>query len=201
MSTTSFKTIIQLAVVLVVLGILVWFGYQNYITRDIEAPSATSTPTGIISDADARELLKSATVIVPETTTTATLVNGTAEYPLGEGLPLPGSVVLGDAMLVTPTDVFATLVVNSGGTGNFLYLASFRQEDGDLKFKSSAFLGDRIIIDGIVINELNSNGSYTIDVAILDRETNEPMSVQPTVPRTLNFLIEDGLIKGDFFNQ
>lgn len=200
MSNTSFKTVIQIVAVLIVVGILIWFGYQTYTSSGTTELVSTSAPAQILSETQARALLSSATIVVPETTTSVTLVNGFAEYPLGEGLPLSGSVVLGDAILVTPTEVFATIVVNSGGTGNFIYLASFQQQVSALEFKSSAFLGDRIIVDGIAINTLNDNGSYTLDVAILDRKADEPMSVQPRVPRTLNFLIEDGLIKGDFLN-
>lgn len=202
MSKTKFKTIFQVALVLIVLGILGWFSYQNYFkSAGTDDDTATTTTEDIISDTEARELLQSATLIVPETTTSVTLKNGTAEFSLGEGLPIPGSVWLGEPMLVTRTDVFTTVVVNSGGTGNFVYLVSFAQDDGDLIFKSSAFLGDRIIVDGIAINELQPDGSYTLDVAILDRKEDEAMAAAPTVPRTLNFLIEDSLIKGDFFNQ
>lgn len=89
-------------------------------------------------------------------------------------------------------DAAVTLVVESGGSGTFTYLALVLNEEGTAKPLPAVFLGDRIVINTIAIQ------SDTIMVTLLTRAPGEPMSEEPTIEATQIFIIQDDqLVKAD----
>jgi uncharacterized lipoprotein YbaY len=136
-----------------------------------------------------------------------------AAYPI-EGAPDSGIVQLTDgkyvneaaryaATLVGPqargdlngdgaADAAVTLVVDSGGSGSFTYVAAVLNDGGKAKPVDSVLIGDRIRMQRLTID----NG--TITVRYLDRRFDQPMSARPTIPVVQRYaLTNDTLVATD----
>ncbi len=74
-------------------------------------------------------------------------------------------------------DAAVHLVVNSGGSGVFSYLAAVLNEEGAASPLPAVFLGDRIVVRSI---RISNNGE--IGVLLLERRFDQPMSARPTIP-------------------
>jgi heat shock protein HslJ len=78
-------------------------------------------------------------------------------------------------------DAAVTLVVDSGGSGTFTYLAPVLNEQGTAVPVASTLLGDRIVVKSLVIQ------SGSVVVVILTRQADQPMSAEPTTEVTRTF--------------
>jgi hypothetical protein len=72
-------------------------------------------------------------------------------------------------------DAVVTLVVDPGGSGTFTYLALVLNQAGKPKPLAAVLLGDRIIVKSLALQ----NGD--VQVTLLTRKPDEPMSTEPTV--------------------
>jgi hypothetical protein len=82
-------------------------------------------------------------------------------------------------------DAAVTLLVESGGSGTFTYLALVLNEEGIAKPLPAVFLGDRIKVNSITIQ------SDSITVNLLTRDAGEPMSAEPTIEEIQTFTLVD----------
>ncbi len=194
-SSKSF-TIIFLLIIAVLVGGYVYLTYffKNPLP-DTVTGTASSTPVSL-SLGQAKQLLKTVTVKMTNLPQSVTLVNGMAEFAV-EDTPIKGSIVLGNVAEVrgtgSRTDVLVTMVVDYGGSGNFVYLVLFENQAGTLVQKSYALLGDRIKVNQVEVVDSTKNGvDYLVKVNILDRTESEPMAAVPTVTKILNYSVKAG---------
>ena len=91
---------------------------------------------------------------------------------------LGGQQAVGDLNGDGLQDAVVTLIVDPGGSGTFTYLAAVINQNGTPKPVASISIGDRIIVQSLVIQ------SSEIIVIYLTRKPEEPMSAPPTVEVT-----------------
>ena len=140
------------------------------------------------------EKIKNTSIIVPETTTRISLVDGRASY----GTLLDG----GDVAFVKliggiPIDaevshIFADIVVQSGGTGAFHYICIFEVSGSRIEYLSSYFIGDRVNVSSAVATVKNSR-SYDLQVTYLDRSVDQAMSEDPTIEKIMYMSVKNGV--------
>ena len=87
-------------------------------------------------------------------------------------------------------DLIALVSVNTGGTGRFFYLVLFDVHGSSPVQKSYQFLGDRIRVEKIVINDSDTD-DYSVLVTVLNRKDNEAMSIKPTVSEEKYFGVKN----------
>lgn len=189
MSTRAW--ILVVAVVLALAGALLVNKYKE-----------ATYPTDVIEEAsNPLELLNKATLVVPDTNTTVTLVDGAAQFVVGSEGSSPGSIVLQDGLFVewkgeSRSDIAAVVAVNTGGTGVFLYLVLFDASGNTLTQKSFEFLGDRIGVTSIGVGELvHGAADYRITVETLVRKEGEAYAAVPTVEQTRTFYVTDQVLE------
>lgn len=73
-------------------------------------------------------------------------------------------------------DAVAITVENPGGSGTFYYLHALVSEEDALRDVDTAFLGDRIRVEGVSVHD------RVIAVALLDRPPDAPFAEAPSVP-------------------
>ena len=81
-------------------------------------------------------------------------------------------------------DAAVTLVVDSGGSGTFTYLALVINENGTAKPVSSILLGDRIVVKSLAIQAGN------VVVTMFTRKPTESMSMEPKIEVTRKFKLQ-----------
>jgi uncharacterized lipoprotein YbaY len=98
---------------------------------------------------------------------------------------LNGPVANGDLNGDGATDAVVTLIANTGGSGTFSVLSAVLNVDGQAKPVDSVFLGDRIRVQRVGIND------GVITVRYLDRRFDQPMSARPTIPVVQRYTLKD----------
>lgn len=93
--------------------------------------------------------------------------------------------IFGDINTDGMEDAVVTLIVESGGSGTFTYLAPVLNENGTPKPLPSVFLGDRIVVNTITIQP------NTVTVDLLTHDSGESMGTEPTIEKTLTFTLQD----------
>lgn len=99
--------------------------------------------------------------------------------------------ILGDINGDNINDAVLTLVVDSGGSGTFTYLALVINQNGTPIPLATVFLGDRIIITNLVLQP------GKVLVTMLTRETGEPMSLEPRMEVLRTFSLQDDQLVED----
>jgi hypothetical protein len=129
---------------------------------------------------------------------TAQLTDGLFEEPAVPGsaavtrIQLSPVQAFGDINGDGVEDAAVTLVVDSGGSGTFTYLAMVLNQDGKPQALPAVFLGDRIAVQSLNVQP----GQVIVD--LLTRAADEPMSAEPTAAETLIFnLSGDQLVAVD----
>lgn len=79
-------------------------------------------------------------------------------------------------------DAVVTLSVNTGGSGEFLYIAVVLNEGGNARPVDSVMLGNRIRMRSIVVAR---NGEIAVNY--FDCRFDQPMAARPTIPVTRHF--------------
>ena len=154
------------------------------------AASAPAIPTGFAFQAK----LESATYLAESTDPgKATLENGEFREPIapdsaGELVIQLGKWTLGDLDRQGGLDAAAITVEHPGGTGTFFYLHALVDEEGTLRDADIAFLGDRILIQGVSIHD----GAIT--VALLDRAPGSYFIEPPSIPVIRRFALQEGML-------
>ena len=125
--------------------------------------------------------LEAATIQTENTETgRATLEDGEFREPVAPGSASEVVIrlaqwALGDLDADGAADAAAITIEDPGGSGNFRYLHAILKEEGELHDADTAFLGDRIRVQGVSIHE------GIITVALLDRPPSAPFSEQPSI--------------------
>lgn len=123
---------------------------------------------------------------------TAQLKVGLFEAPAAPGSAAVTRIQLGPAQAFGDIngdgaeDATVTLVVDSGGSGTFTYLALVLNQDGALRVLPAAFIGDRVVVRSLSIQP----GQVVVD--LLTRAADEPMSAEPTDQQRLTFNLSGG---------
>jgi hypothetical protein len=82
-------------------------------------------------------------------------------------------------------DAAVMLITQSGGSGTFYTLAAVLDDNGTPVHRGSAFLGDRIMIESVAID----NGQITVE--LVTQGPDDPMS-RPTIHTTRTFVLIAG---------
>lgn len=83
-------------------------------------------------------------------------------------------------------DAAVPMYVNTGGSGEFVYVSAVLNNGGLAQPTDTVFIGDRIKLTSLSIE----GGVLTVDY--LDRKPDEPMSAKPSVPATKRFALKNG---------
>ncbi len=81
-------------------------------------------------------------------------------------------------------DSAVSMLVNTGGSGNFRYIAAVLNDQNQPVPVDTAFIGDRVLVRKVTIVK------GVITVTYLDRRTDQPMSARPTVLARKQFKLE-----------
>ena len=203
--------IVIVIIILVVIGYMVLRGGDSVVTNN-DTDKVTETDEDKISrddfattdkdstDANLLIRLQSVSVSANESDSRIALSNGRAQFTSDN---VKGTILLGDVAVEKTINgvkyVLATLAVNSGGSGTFQYVVLFEDKDGNLTDKSYSLVGDRVNITGLRADDVTgvSGGSgLLVSVSYLDHDKGEPLSAQPSVPRTKILVVEN-----DMFNS
>lgn len=136
--------------------------------------------------------IENALITVPDTSTKISLVDGRASY----GTMLDGGDVTfvkligGIKVNSTTSHVFADVAVQSGGTGVFHYILLFEVTGDKVNHLSSYFIGDRVEVSSISLVSKDAR-SYNIKVDYLDRDIDQAMVEDPTVPKEVTIEVRN----------
>jgi hypothetical protein len=85
-------------------------------------------------------------------------------------------------------DAALVLVHSTGGSGTFYYAAVSIRQDENFESTNAVWIGDRIAPQGLEIR----HGVLRVEFA--DRRQGEPMAAAPTVGRSMDLTIENGIL-------
>jgi len=128
-----------------------------------------------------QKLFTNATLTIPETTILVDFsseVGSVAQYTDGEAeFAEHGTVTLfkDHVESVADEELVAFFAVDRGGSGTEIYLAVFTPGENSYQMKGSVFLGDRVEIDS-----LNVDDDDTITVAYREHGADQAMAEEPT---------------------
>lgn len=120
------------------------------------------------------------------------LQQGRAETPAAAGsasklvTSVLGEPTLGDIDGDGDEDAALVLIHSGGGSGTFYYVTVARNVQGAYQGSNGVWLGDRILVQDVAVRY------GMLIVRYLDRETHEPMTLAPTVPKTVVLHLENG---------
>ncbi len=124
-----------------------------------------------------------------------TLKDGRSSVPISGGsiaieTTLSDTISYGDINGDGKNDTVALLIQTGGGSGVFVYLASYVSGNVEYKGSNAIFIGDRISPKSIEINQ-----SGLITLKYLDRKDDEPMAAEPSILVEKNFVYKSGSIE------
>lgn len=134
------------------------------------------------------EIMKNSEVKIPETNILVSLKNGQANFSDGV---LSGQVTMGDVFSLVEIsendfDVYGVITVNTGGSGEFVYVVIYHATSQLFENTDSLSVGDRVIVKNIIPLSKNINSdAYVMGVNYLERRENQPMSDMPSVEKLL----------------
>lgn len=145
----------------------------------------------ILSNAEIESYLNSSIIQIPDSQTKIKLENG-------KGIPdaeNSGFVTVTKPYFSVKTsngyDVFAVMEYNLGGSGVFTTVALFQIEKGEVIFKDSYPIGDRVPVDEITGPIQSDSGNYEIVASYTDRAENESMADAPTILKNATIKISN----------
>ncbi len=109
---------------------------------------------------------------------------------LKEDVSLWGNfIAYGDINSDKKEDAAVIITRTGGGSGFFIYVAPFYSKAGSYKGGNAVFLGDRVAPKDISI----ADGILTVEY--MDRAEGEPMAAEPTVLKSEQFKIKNGILE------
>ncbi len=94
-------------------------------------------------------------------------------------------------------DLVVPFVVNTGGSGQFMYVGVFEKTEEGYVMRDAMLAGDRVSPQSVAIQG-GAEGSYVARFAYRDRYHDESMAAIPTEPRTLEMYILNHVIDSHF---
>lgn len=157
----------------------------------------TPTPSGANQTSDqptpdGEELLKYSSMTIPETNIVVGWVGkgNTVEYQDG---PMRGTATQLPQFTQKTADgtYVAYVVINNGGSGDLFYLATFQAGETNFENRDSVFLGDRIDVQSLSVNQQTAISNY------LEHTPDQAMVEAPTqaVSRTFEVTAQGKLIE------
>ena len=150
------------------------------------------SPTGKISASVwlQGELMKGNILTIPEVTpaTVISLKQKTTAYGDFENDKTKpfGTVTLGDILAGDTEHIFTTIAVNTGGTGENMYLVAFDSSPEGYKMTASVPLGDRVAVDSVTVD-----GS-TVMISYRDHGPQQAMAEEPSAKMEKKFSYMNG---------
>lgn len=89
------------------------------------------------------------------------------------------------------TRAAAILTDKPGGSGTFFYVVGAMLEDGHETYSTPVFLGDRIKIISVSVDDLGSEDNGIITVTFLGFPADAPLSAEPTEEMTAKYAFQD----------
>lgn len=167
--------------VLVVIGVAVGYFFI----------SKPYTPS-ILTSSQISNIVNSSSVIVPDIDIRVPLQGGRGQFEKDESV---GFVTISDPYFSVKTesgyDVYSVMVVNTGGSGEFVNVAQFKVVDGSAAYQNAYPVGDRVKVTEISGPVQSKDGNYKLTITYLDRTANAPMSDTPTIPKSINIFISN----------
>jgi hypothetical protein len=108
------------------------------------------------------------------------------EGVFAEEIVLTDDVAYGDLNSDNKSDTAVLILRSGGGSGSFIYVAALISSLSSYKGTNALYIGDRIVPQSVSIED----GQIT--VTYLDRKSDEPMAVEPTVETTKKFVLRSG---------
>lgn len=170
---------------LIILVLILIVGFAVYsVMKDDSMTSATdTTPEG----GEFKPNPENATFTIDgETITLTGGQNETTDGNFTEETTLLEERAHGDLNADGEEDTAVLLVRSGGGSGVFVYTASYVSGPVGYKGGDAVFIGDRISPQSISI----SNG--VVSVTYLDRASDEPFAAEPTISTTKQFVLRNG---------
>lgn len=170
-----------LILILAAVGTSVWWYQKDVkVEDDVELMPTTSRP----DPSNATFIFEDGEVRLDGGQATTNLIPNSA---ISTQTSLVGEPVYGDINSDKKNDAVVLLAQNSGGSGLFIYIASYVSGNVAYKGSNAIFVGDRISPQGISIS---STGVITLN--FLDRKPDEPMAAAPTVSAAKTFVYRNG---------
>lgn len=209
------KTLLKIGAGLVAAGFLIVVAYFFITQKEQESEKQDTASSGVCSVADSasgnsckvgtatvtleevKSALARASLSVPEfPSTRVSLKEFHASFTSGDTqgtLSLMPEHIAVSAKDDTHALVFTHLILESGGSGTFSYLAlfSYTPESGELLHLDSVLLGDRI-----TFTSLRTTEGAMARVVFLDRGFDEAMAVKPSVSKTFLYMSRAGKLYG-----
>lgn len=158
-------------------------------------PSSSNNNDSFLQDptsVNLRQLLYDASVLVPEVQpeTVVVLKGEVTEYGSfgSSGSSPSGTIALGPAVLGTTDLIFTTIIVNTGGSGDFMYLAAFAPQNEVYNMVAYKGLGDRIRIDKFALLDPN-----TVEILYRVHGQSQAMAEEPNQKEVASFKYENGV--------
>ena len=153
-------------------------------------PTATATPAPAVAPLTLAQLGNTTYMIQDAPNGDVALKEGKAEEEIAPGSASKYTAQLGDQLANGTLDgkaYAATILITSGGgSGTFYNVAAVPNNNGTPGTGITFFLGDRIQVQSLKIE----NGA--IHVSYLDRKADEPMTAAPTVAQSKVLVIDNG---------
>ncbi len=167
--------------ILVVVGVVVVYVF-------LSKPYAPN----ILTSSQISNLVSKSSVIIPDMDIRVPLQNGNGTFSIDDAT---GAVNVSEPYFSVKTgesyDVYSVMVVNTGGSGEFVNIAQFKVVNGKATYVNSYPIGDRVKVTEIKGPVVSKDGNYKLTVNYLDRPADAPMSDAPTLQKTLELIITD----------
>jgi hypothetical protein len=174
---------------LVLVGLFAILSANNTYQETGTTTVPTDTPTVTPIEAT---LPTQFTMTVPETDVSVTIspyTGNTVEYGDFEGNPQAGygTVTMMPEFLVPFEGAYVgTFAVNSGGSGEMIYLGYFVQGEASYQLESSVMLGDRVDVTDFMVNGSN------IEVTYYEHGPDQAMADAPNIEVQAIYTVVDG---------
>lgn len=172
-------------ILVIVVGALMGLYFASQRTTDIEVPEDTG---GV--ETSFRPNPSNATFTFDDGTITLSQGKNvrevSADSALVEETVLTEFISYGDLNDDSRDDAVVLLSRQGGGSGMFIYIAGFVSATGAYKGTNAIYVGDRVSPQSLTV----SDGVVTLEY--LDRDLEEPLAADPTLPTTKQFVFLSG---------
>ncbi len=170
-------------IVLIIAVIVGYFVLRDNTPKNTDTATKNTLTTGHPDPSNATFIFDEGSV---------TLSNGRSEKAVAPGSAFIEETVIldkfayGDINTDNKEDVVLFLANYGAGSGTFIYMAGYVSGPVTYRGTKVVFIGDRIKPQSLSIDK------GVVTVKYLDRETDDAYAVEPTIPKTVQFLYKNG---------